>query len=168
MNGHTFSKWRQQQNNKNALMIFKNLPLQNHWDNVNQTWHKSSLGKGDSNLFILFKWKYQPNSENTLTTFKNLLRSTQSQSILRWWDFRYAQMKDYALFQGEIIKKQQVFKKKIISRTNGPISAKLSKNTLVCEGLFNSEKGDNCGFFFSKSMVQSQFGTNLFIDLNCF
>jgi hypothetical protein len=28
-----------------------NLLLQNHWANFNQTWHKSSLGGGDSSLF---------------------------------------------------------------------------------------------------------------------
>ena len=28
--------------------------LQNHWVNFNQTWHKASLGKGDSSLF---KWR---------------------------------------------------------------------------------------------------------------
>ena len=27
------------------------LLLQNHWDNFNQTWHKASLGEGDSSLF---------------------------------------------------------------------------------------------------------------------
>ena len=27
------------------------LLLQNHWANLNQTWHKASLGKGDSSLF---------------------------------------------------------------------------------------------------------------------
>ena len=27
------------------------LLLQNHWANFNQTWHKASLGKEDSNLF---------------------------------------------------------------------------------------------------------------------
>jgi hypothetical protein len=26
---------------------FENLLLQNHWANLDQTWHKSSLGKGD-------------------------------------------------------------------------------------------------------------------------
>ena len=27
------------------------LLLQNHWANSNQTWHKASLGEGDSSLF---------------------------------------------------------------------------------------------------------------------
>ena len=27
------------------------LLLQNHWANFNQTWHKASLGEGDSSLF---------------------------------------------------------------------------------------------------------------------
>ena len=33
------------------LMKLKNVLLQNHRANFNQTWHKSSLGKEDSNLF---------------------------------------------------------------------------------------------------------------------
>ena len=32
----------------------ENLHLQNHWANFNQTWHKPSLGKGNSSLF---KWR---------------------------------------------------------------------------------------------------------------
>jgi hypothetical protein len=30
---------------KNGVGSFKNLLLQNHWANFNQTWHKSSLGE---------------------------------------------------------------------------------------------------------------------------
>ena len=48
------------------------LLLQNHWANFNQTWHKVSLGKGDSSMF---KWRTPPfskgrslqNCRNTLT-----------------------------------------------------------------------------------------------------
>ena len=29
-------------------MKFKNLLLQNHWANFNQSWHKAALGEGDS------------------------------------------------------------------------------------------------------------------------
>ena len=36
------------------------LLLQNHWANFNQTWHKASLGKGDSSLF---KWRAPPFSK---------------------------------------------------------------------------------------------------------
>jgi hypothetical protein len=36
---------------KNGMGSFKNLLLQNHLANFNQTWYKSSLGEGDSNLF---------------------------------------------------------------------------------------------------------------------
>ena len=51
------------------------LLLKNHYANFNQTWHKASLGEGDSSLF---KWRAPPfskgrNSENTLTKLKNLL-----------------------------------------------------------------------------------------------
>jgi hypothetical protein len=38
-------------NHKNGVGSFKNLLLQNHWANLNQTWHKSSLHEGDSILF---------------------------------------------------------------------------------------------------------------------
>ena len=38
----------------------KNLLLQNHWVNFNQTWHKVSLGEGDLNLF---KWRAPPFSK---------------------------------------------------------------------------------------------------------
>ena len=36
------------------------LLLQNHWANFNQTWHKASLGEGDSSLF---KWRAPPFSK---------------------------------------------------------------------------------------------------------
>ena len=36
---------------------------QNHWVNFNQTWQKSSLGKGDSDLF---KWKVTSFSKERL------------------------------------------------------------------------------------------------------
>ena len=50
------------------------LLLFNHWANFTQTWHKASLGEGDSSLF---KWRATPfskgrhlrNSKNTLTKF---------------------------------------------------------------------------------------------------
>jgi hypothetical protein len=38
-------------NVKNGVGPFKNLLLQNHWANLNQTCHKSFLGEGDSSLF---------------------------------------------------------------------------------------------------------------------
>ena len=45
-----FSKGRLLRNSKNTLTKFKNLLLQNHWAIFNQTWHKASLGEGDSSL----------------------------------------------------------------------------------------------------------------------
>ena len=36
------------------------LLLQNHWTNFNQTWHKASVGEGDSSLF---KWRAPPFSK---------------------------------------------------------------------------------------------------------
>ena len=41
------------------LLHFR-LLLQNRWANCNQSWHKSSLGKGDSDLFI---WRATPYSK---------------------------------------------------------------------------------------------------------
>ena len=49
--------WR---NSENALTKFKNLLLQNHWVNFNQTWHNASSGEGDSSLF---KWRAPPFSK---------------------------------------------------------------------------------------------------------
>ena len=49
-----FSKGRKLGNKKNKLTTVKNLLLQNHWANFNQTWHKASLDEGDSSLF---KWR---------------------------------------------------------------------------------------------------------------
>ena len=45
---------------KNTLTKLKNLLLQNHWANFIQTWHKASLGEGDSSLF---KWRPPPFSK---------------------------------------------------------------------------------------------------------
>ena len=45
------------------MKILKNLLLKNHWANLNQTWHKASLGRRDSSLFkcranLKLYWKY--------------------------------------------------------------------------------------------------------------
>ena len=97
---------------------FNNLLLQNHWAYFNQTWHKASLGEGNS---CLFKWRalpfskgrLLPNSENTLMNFKNLLalnhwasfNQTCHKSSLDEGNSSYVQMKGSAFFQGEIIMK---------------------------------------------------------------
>ena len=47
-------------NSENTLMKFKNILLQNHWANFNQTWHKASLGKGN---LCLLKWRAPPFSK---------------------------------------------------------------------------------------------------------
>jgi len=36
--------------------MLKNLLLKNHYANFNQTWHKTCLGDGDSDLFIKRGW----------------------------------------------------------------------------------------------------------------
>ena len=55
-----FSKGRNIRNSKNTLTNLKNILMQNHWTNFNQTWHKVSLGKGNSSLF---KWRAPPFSK---------------------------------------------------------------------------------------------------------
>ena len=37
--------WTVFKNSENTLTNFKNLFLQNHWANFNQTWHKASMGE---------------------------------------------------------------------------------------------------------------------------
>ena len=43
MKGHTLFKEEIIRNSENALMKFKNLFLENHCANYNQTWHKNAL-----------------------------------------------------------------------------------------------------------------------------
>ena len=71
-------------------MKFKNLLLQNHKANFNQTWFKASFREGDSSLF---KGRAEPsskgrwlwNSENTLTPEPvSQFQSNFAQSNLRW------------------------------------------------------------------------------------
>ena len=59
---------------------FLNLLLQNHWTIINQTWHKSTLGKGDSSSF---KWRAPE-----FTKFKNLLRN-HSANLNQTWHKSY-------------------------------------------------------------------------------
>ena len=44
-------------NSEKTLTKLKNLLLQNHWANFNQTWHNALLGEWDSSLF---KWRACP------------------------------------------------------------------------------------------------------------
>ena len=54
------------------------LLLQNHWANFNQTWHKASLGAGDSSLF---KWRVSPFSkERLLQNWKHIIKFLKSSS----------------------------------------------------------------------------------------
>ena len=49
---YNFFKGRKLRNRKKCFdKLKKNLLLQNHQANFNQTYHKASLGKGDSSLF---------------------------------------------------------------------------------------------------------------------
>jgi hypothetical protein len=67
---------RSSQKCKNGVGSFKNL-LQNHWDNFNLTWHKSSLGKGFKVIQMKgiapFQEEIIRKSENALKFFKTLL-----------------------------------------------------------------------------------------------
>ena len=46
MKDHTFSEGGDK--SENILTTYKNLPLQNHWANFNQTWHNLFIGERDS------------------------------------------------------------------------------------------------------------------------
>ena len=54
------SNGRLKRNIEHTLTNFNNLLHQIHWTNFNQTWHKLSLGEGDSSLF---KWRAPPFSK---------------------------------------------------------------------------------------------------------
>ena len=57
-----FSKGRQLRNSENILMKLKIFfSIKNHWANVNQTWHKASLGE---EYYSLFKGHAQPSRDN--------------------------------------------------------------------------------------------------------
>ena len=80
------------------------LLLQNHWANFNQTWHKASLGRGDSSLF---RWRVKPfskgrllrNSENTLTKLKNLLLQNHWANFNQNWQKASLGEGDSSLFK---------------------------------------------------------------------
>ena len=66
---------------------FKILLLQNHWANVNQTWHKASLGEWDSVLF-----KEEPfNSHQDNNVFFLLLIN-----VMIYWFELFSQVSDVA------------------------------------------------------------------------
>ena len=87
-------------------------PLQNHWVNFNQTWHKASLGKSDSNLL---KWKatllitVRGDYGNIVKIHWQLLKTffprtlgqistkKKAQSIPWWGSFKFVQIKGHTL-----------------------------------------------------------------------
>ena len=94
------------------------LLLQNHWANFNQTWHKASSGEGDSSCLNEGSRGPFPRGHNyeiwkNFDEIKKKLSSRTTgqfqpnlaQCILGWRGFKFVQMKDSALFQGEIITK---------------------------------------------------------------
>ena len=99
---------------KNTLTNFKNFPLQNHWANLNQTWHKASLGEGDSSLFLKKVLRPYPRGDNyEITKYIDKFLKTSSpeplsqfqphlaQNILGWRGFKFINMKVPAFFQGD-------------------------------------------------------------------
>ena len=112
-----------QSENVIILKIFKNLLLQNHCANFNQTWYKASLGEGN---LILFKWMTIPFYQGEIikknqkyidenkkkSSSQELLDQCQSillHSFLGWRGFKFVQIMGPALFQGEIITKYQKY-----------------------------------------------------------
>jgi hypothetical protein len=94
------SKGRWSQKCQNGVGSFKNLLFQNWCANFNQTWHKSSLGVGDSSLS-------KRKSKNTLNLFKNLLLQNQQTKFNQTWyklSLDEGKSKSQILFKGEIMK----------------------------------------------------------------
>ena len=79
------------------------LLLQNHWANFNQTWHKASLGKGNSSLF---KWRAQPFSKNTLTKSSSpeplgQFQPNLSQCVLGWRGIQVCSNEGLPFYKGD-------------------------------------------------------------------
>jgi hypothetical protein len=96
---------------------FKNLLLQNHWANFNQTWHKSSLGE---EIQVSSNEGNYPSPRGDNSETKNTLKSLKKSSspepagqiqsnlvqiIFGWREFKFVQIKVQVLFRGEIITK---------------------------------------------------------------
>jgi hypothetical protein len=68
---------------------FKNLFLQNHWANFNQTWHKSSLEGEDSSVFFKEGDNLSPRGDNSKSVnihwiyLKIFSRTSRPKSIKR-------------------------------------------------------------------------------------
>jgi hypothetical protein len=74
---------------------FKNLFLQIHWANFNQTWHTSSLEREDSGVL---KEGDSPSprgdnseSKNTQKNFKNLLQNQQAKINQTWYKLSFGE-----------------------------------------------------------------------------
>ena len=81
---------------KNTLTKLKNLLLQNHWANFNQTWHKASkwqarpFTRGDNYEIAKYIDEIKKNLlQNHWTNFNQ----TFSKSIFWWWGLKFVQMK---------------------------------------------------------------------------
>ena len=128
-----------------------NLLLHNHWAKFNQTWHKASLGGGDSNLF---KWRatsfYKAdNSENVKLYWKYLkIFSRSNRPISTKLDIKHPWVEGIQICHedphpfpradnSENVKLYWKYLKIFFSRTTGPISTKFStKHPWVEENSF--------------------------------
>ena len=111
-----------------------NLLLQNHWTNIYQTWHKASLGAGDS---YLFKWMASPfssgdNYEIVKIHWRNfeIFFSITTQVSLNEGPQPFSRGDNY-----EIGKIHWRNLKIFISRTTGPISTELGTKHLWVKGI---------------------------------
>ena len=71
-----------------------NIPLENQWANINQTWHKASLGKGIQ-IYLNEGTIPFPKGDNNDSGTIGLV----SPKFVATKDQVYIQMKDHALFQ---------------------------------------------------------------------
>ena len=155
-------------------MKLKNLLLQNHWAHFNQTWHKASLGEGDSSLF---KWKVQPFSKGIINEIAKIhwliwkiIFSRTTVPISTKLDTKHPWVKGIQVCSNErfrplskgiineIAKIHWLIWKIFFSRTTVPISTKLdtkldifrnSQNTLTfCAIFFSISKYKNKTEFF--------------------
>ena len=122
--------------------IFMNLLHRKHWDlQLNQTWHKSSLGKGNSNLLkwkdptctlfqggggdkeiAIIHWQNLKTYSRTIWSFSTKFTFNLIQSTLEWRGFKFVKMKGFVLFQEEIIRKSRKYIDEIWKSFPEPIS----------------------------------------------
>ena len=111
---------------------FKNLLLQNHWANFNQTWCKGSFIEGNSfqvkepDLYL--RGDNNEKAKSTLTKFASFNQTWCKSFLLKWTQVRSND-------NSQIAKMNWRNSKIFFSRTIGQISIKYRKSILVCKGL---------------------------------